>query len=1068
MNRRLGITILFAVTLLLIQVISGSRGRVVAQGESGVDNDAMSARDQYSRPALDLDSTAAASFNTQNVEFVGHIGGTAYALAIKDNYAYFGEGATLTILDINDPMSPIVIGKSPLLSSFVNDVAIAGNYAYVAVYNGLQVVDVTNPAMPHVVGFYDFYQTTNEEISGVAVSGNYVYIAAGYNGGLQILNATDPTALTQAGSYNTPGAARGVTVAGNFAYVADDWGGLQIINVAEPSMPTQAGFINMRDAADVTVSGSYAYVSTYFGLRIIDVGNSFPPREVASVSLPLHYKGDAPIVVDNRAYVATNQGLRIFNVEDPTTPIEIGQFDAPGVAIAIAGNHVYVADEGHGVQIINVSNPAMPSAAGSYKTLGLTRDIFVTAGNYAYVMADPGLRIVDITEPTMPVSVGSLDIPDQVKSITVAGNYAYIANGTSLRIVDVANPIAPVAAGFLETYFSHDVDVTGNYAYIADDESGLRIVNITDPAMPVQTAIINLPEGAIALDVVGNYAYVALGSGGLQIIKVTNPAAPSKVSLISTSGGARGVVVAGNYAYVVGHNGLWIFDISDPVRPVELSHFVTPEYANGVTVAGDYAYIAEYAGLRVINVNDAVAPTQAGFFDTPGQAMSAALIGDHIYVADETGGLLILKFTGNEDDDEDGQTNEAESAAPNNGDGNVDGTPDSLQANVTSLPNINNGDYVTLATPPGTELANVEAITNPAPITKPEGAIFPAGFLGFGINGVANGTATTVEIFFESGVTAETYYKYGPTPDNPTDHWYEFLFDGTTGAEILADKIILHFVDGGRGDGDLTPNGFINDPGAPVIMTPPGTYLSPAGTGNLTGKAFTGADILFYVQSTNTWDVFYDGSYVKTPKNIDAFAFDGEDILLSFAANQAIVGQGTFTGQDIARFSPSSLGYNNTAGSFAWVFDGSDVGLTTSGENIDALWLDAQGRFYLSTTGTAKVNGPGGTITAHDEDVLRFTSTALGLTTAGTWELYWDATAVPGMGVEDIGGYWEDANGDRYVTIAGAFTLGSVKGNGKSIVKFTSSGGGWRPSLVTWLAAGATFPTNLDGIEMAR
>ena len=253
-----------------------------------------------------------------------------------------------------------------------------------------------------------------------------------------------------------------------------------------------------------------------------------------------------------------------------------------------------------------------------------------------------------------------------------------------------------------------------------------------------------------------------------------------------------------------------------------------------------------------------------------------------------------------------------------------------------------------------------------------------------------------------------------------------------------------------------------------TIVTATAIYLSPSGTGTLGGKAVTGADILAYVQATNTWDVLYDGSYVNTTKNVDAFAFDGDDILLSFAANQVIAGVGTFAGQDIARFTPTSLGYNNTAGSFVWAFDGSDVGLTTSAENIDVLWIDSQGRLYISTTGTAKVTGAGGTITAHDEDVLRFTPTALGANTTGTWALYWDATPIAGMGVEDIGGYWEDANGDRYVTIAGAFTLGSVKGNGKSIVKFTPSGGSWTPSLVSWLAQGATFPTNLDGIEMAR
>lgn len=68
-----------------------------------------------------------------------------------------------------------------------------------------------------------------------------------------------------------------------------------------------------------------------------------------------------------------------------------------------------------------------------------------------------------------------------------------------------------------------------------------------------------------------------------------------------------------------------------------------------------------------------------------------------------------------------------------------------------------------------------------------------------------------------AGHTVGTYYKYGPTSDNLADHWYEFLWDATTqtGAEILSDRIILHFVDGLRGDDDLTVNGQIVEPGAP-------------------------------------------------------------------------------------------------------------------------------------------------------------------------------------------------------------------------------------------------------------
>lgn len=62
-------------------------------------------------------------------------------------------------------------------------IAVAENFAYVASRNsGLHIVDVANPAAPQVVGFVD----TPGEARGVTVSGVHAYIAD-YTSGLQIV-----------------------------------------------------------------------------------------------------------------------------------------------------------------------------------------------------------------------------------------------------------------------------------------------------------------------------------------------------------------------------------------------------------------------------------------------------------------------------------------------------------------------------------------------------------------------------------------------------------------------------------------------------------------------------------------------------------------------------------------------------------------------------------------------------------------------------------------------------------------------------------------------------------------
>jgi hypothetical protein len=53
------------------------------------------------------------------------------------------------------------------------------------------------------------------------------------------------------------------------------------------------------------------------------------------------------------------------------------------------------------------------------------------------------------------------------------------------------------------------------------------------------------------------------------------------------------------------------------------------------------------------------------------------------------------------DDDSDGVSDAVEAGAPNGGDGNRDGKPDNQQANVASLPGLENDKYLTLAAPDG-------------------------------------------------------------------------------------------------------------------------------------------------------------------------------------------------------------------------------------------------------------------------------------------------------------------------------------------------------------------------------
>jgi len=170
---------------------------------------------------------------------------------------------------------------------------------------------------------------------------------------------------------------------------------------------------------------------------------------------------------------------------------------------------------------------------------------------------------------------------------------------------------------------------------------------------------------------------------------------------------------------------------------------------------------------------------------------------------------------GDSDDDNDGSEDSIEMAGPADGDGNADGIVDSLQSHVTTLEVLDDQQFCTLELPSGHSFTRSQAVNTPPADDAPDSVNFDYGYFDFTTGNIGSGQSTTVTLYLPAGASPITYYKYGKTPDNPTDHWYEFLYDGQTGAEIDGNIITLHFVDGQRGDDILTQDSMVVDVGGP-------------------------------------------------------------------------------------------------------------------------------------------------------------------------------------------------------------------------------------------------------------
>ncbi len=485
---------------------------------------------------------------------------------------------------------------------------------------------------------------------GVAISGDYAYVAD-VSLGLRVIDIADPTNPSHAGSYDTPGYAWSVAIAGDYAYVADEASGLQVIDISDPTVPSLAGSYDTPAAAyGIAIAGDYAYVADWTsGLQVIDISDPTNPALAGSYNTPGNAVGVA--LAGDHAYVADYaSGLQVIDISDPTNPSLAGSYDTPGNAwfVVASGDYAYVADATPGLQVIDISDPTSPLLAGNYDTPGSAYGVAIS-GDYAYVADETsGLQVIDISDPTSPALTTGYDTPDKAYDVAVSGEHAYVADYASgLQVIDINDPVSPLLGGSYDTPGdAFSVAISGDYAYVADYASGLQVIDISDPTSPMLAGS-NETFDARDIAVSGDYAYVADPStGGLQVIDISDPTSPSLAGIHPASM-ARGVAVSGDYAYLaIDAGGVRVVDISDPTSPSLAGYYNTPGYAFGVAVSGDYAYVADHTfGLQVIDISDPTSPSLAGNYNTPEIALHVAISGDHAYVADYTSGLQVIDIS---------------------------------------------------------------------------------------------------------------------------------------------------------------------------------------------------------------------------------------------------------------------------------------------------------------------------------------------------------------------------------------------------------------------------------------
>ncbi len=591
-------------------------------------------------------------------------------------------------------LTAIVFAETPLLyigselwSNF-EYINAEGDYLFAGFPYGVGVFDISDSLDCHVIS--TFY--LGENVSDIAVSGNYLYVAA-HNRGVVILDKTDPEHLTFVGETDVMDEIVTIELQGDYAYCGGKLSGFHIIDVSSPTSPWRVAFVTMYGGmSDIQVDGDYAYIIRGLGgLAIADISDPTAPDVLGSISSTSYFR-EAAVLGDYLAVASDNTGVTIIDITDPNTPTSVTSYPAPTsgavTGVTLHGNTIYAAASNYGVVAIDVSSPTSPEYIDHYPTSITTVLRVEYADNLVYFSTPEGLQVLDVTtDPDNLTFVSREDRHSYIDYIWASGSRMLTASGNfgidGFNLADMEDPdhtfhyrggMSFDGAFYLSDYIyaaagSDDlmifesaglydfptpvtsVAVSGNaldvqldmlLCYVLTTE-GLAQVNVYDPTSPslIAEAVAPNPKAFAATP---EFVYICDRTDGFLVF---DPLSMTRYAEEPAGAGKdySEVNVVGEYAYAsAGDDGILIFDISDPSSPELVAEYETEDDAEGIAISGEWLYIAmDRDGVqpfKIIAPGDSLVAYDP--FETGGAANDVHADLNYIFVADRDA-LLILR-----------------------------------------------------------------------------------------------------------------------------------------------------------------------------------------------------------------------------------------------------------------------------------------------------------------------------------------------------------------------------------------------------------------------------------------
>lgn len=331
----------------------------------------------------------------------------------------------------------------------------------------------------------------------------------------------------------------------------------------EPFELTLVGELPMTLASDLAARADLVAVSRWEegAVALIDVSDPSQPELITDIenigyNADVDIKGDLLFVAHERL----DSGMRIYDISDPAAPAllrVLSDLDHPGLAECHTvwpqpdRDLIYCASsETQQVVILSigeggVGTPANPVVVTAVRAPGEepgfgVHDMYAIGDRLYVAYLDLGFAIYDISDPSAPGLIGSHQYEGQFTHNvwpSEDGNFLFGTDeqtGGHLRVYDISdleqitqigehksNPLSSV----------HNVEVVGDRAFISWYTEGLVVLDVSEPAEPVEigtddfTGIELGPDnmfpfqGVWGVEPLGDLVFISTMESGLRVYR---------------------------------------------------------------------------------------------------------------------------------------------------------------------------------------------------------------------------------------------------------------------------------------------------------------------------------------------------------------------------------------------------------------------------------------------------------------------------------------------------------------------------------------------------------------------